>query len=140
MRKPPQKSNRCRILTLPRESEAETACRRRAGSPSLSPMLGSSDASRPVLHGLRSNFAISLCRTDTVCPSSHLIVTPLQVTPTMVPRSVTILSQQTRSSTLSCLDCSPVIRYVHTDCLSPSAHLQLRGPDFSQDHLQLSGA
>jgi hypothetical protein len=37
MRKRPLRSNCCPILTLPRESEAETACRRRAGSPSLSP-------------------------------------------------------------------------------------------------------
>src|ERR1700691_3152190 len=54
----------------------------------------------------RSTFVISLCRTDTVWPSSHLIVTPLHVTPTMVPRSVMIFSQHTRSATLSCLDCS----------------------------------
>jgi hypothetical protein len=30
-----------------------------------------------------------------------------------VPRSVMLWSQHTRSPTLSCLDCSPVIKFVH---------------------------
>jgi hypothetical protein len=42
-------------------------------------------------------------------PSSHRIVTPFQATSTTVPKSVVLRSQQTRSPTLSCLDCSPVM-------------------------------
>jgi len=57
----------------------------------------------------RSTFVISLCAIDSVWPSSHLIVTPLHVTSTTIPRSAVFLSQRTRSPTLSCLDCSPVI-------------------------------
>jgi hypothetical protein len=78
----------------------------------------------------RSTFAISLCRTDTVWPSSHLIVTPLHVTPTMVPRSVTILFQHTRSPTLSCLDCSPVIKLVHNALTAAVLFLRLQ-PDLN---------
>ena len=47
--------------------------------------------------GTRSTCAISLCWIEAVWPSSQSMVTPLQDTPTTVPRSVALCSQQTRS-------------------------------------------
>jgi hypothetical protein len=67
------------------------------------------------LSGTRSTFAISLCETELVSPSSQEMVTSLQEVPITVPRSVVELPQQTRSPTLRSLDCSPVILFRLTD-------------------------
>jgi hypothetical protein len=64
--------------------------------------------------GTRSTCAISLCCIEVVWPSSQSMVTPLQDVPTTVPRSVTLLSQQTRSPIPRVLDCSPVILILPT--------------------------
>jgi hypothetical protein len=59
--------------------------------------------------GTRSTRFISLCKIEVVRPSSQLMVTPLQVVSTTVPRSVVVAPQRTRSPTLRSLDWSPVI-------------------------------
>jgi hypothetical protein len=61
------------------------------------------------LYGARSTRAIPLCRIDVVWPSSQEMVTSLQVVLTIVPRSVVVAPQQTRSSGLRSLDWAPVI-------------------------------
>jgi hypothetical protein len=61
------------------------------------------------LAGTRSTRFISLCKIEVVRPSSQLMVTPLQVVSTTVPRSVALAFQQTRSPVLRSLDWSPVI-------------------------------
>ncbi len=65
------------------------------------------------LRGTRSTCAISLCRIELVSPSSQSMVTPLQAVQTIVPRSVALAFQQTRSPTLRSLDCSPVTPQVN---------------------------
>jgi hypothetical protein len=59
--------------------------------------------------GTHSTRFISLCKIEVVRPSSQLMVTPLQVVSTTVPRSVVVAPQRTRSPTLRSLDWSPVI-------------------------------
>jgi hypothetical protein len=52
---------------------------------------------------------MSLCWIEVACPSSQSMVTPLQDTPTTVPRSVVVTPQQTRAPTASARDSVPVI-------------------------------
>jgi hypothetical protein len=65
--------------------------------------------------GTRSTFAMSLCETELVSPSSQEMVTSLQDVPITVPRSVVVAPQQTRSSGLRSLDWSPVIVILGSD-------------------------
>src|ERR1700687_5448829 len=70
---------------------------------------------------------MSLCRIEVVWPSSQSMVTPLQDTPTTVPRSVALRSQQTRSSGFRSLDWSPVIRLFRYDSQPTFARTFLAG-------------